>query len=59
MIEQLKLDTDIVVLRNKTKKSEKRTTRLYAKRKVENNPETYEIVELWQHPKEQPISQPI
>lgn len=48
MTEPIKLDTDIVILRNKNKRSEKRTSRLYAKRKIEANPANYEIIELWQ-----------
>jgi len=48
MSEQLKLDTDNVILRNKTNNSKKRTLRLYAKRKIEQHPNTYEIVEICQ-----------
>ncbi len=44
----MKLDTDNVILRNKTNDSRKRTSRLYADRKIKKQPTKYEIIELWQ-----------
>ncbi len=48
MSEPLKLDTDNVILRNKTNDSRKRTLRLYADRKIKQHPKTYEIIEVCQ-----------